>query len=194
MCRQRSWDVEHLFDGAGLFFYFLGEVPAEAEHFTQQLAEQYETTVEFRKFAETLAEGCGPGCGTEEVIRAGRLRKLHLVRRGGCLQKMTSGKFGFDFGTSSFFRHSSLGISSFCVCPPVGVLRNPRKRFFRRKTCRLLHYLISFRPELVDVSEHCPVQNLQSFAKLAPLGLVKTPNAKSQRRSGDVHVTVTVTA
>ncbi len=64
-------DVEHLFDGAGLFFYFLGEVPAEAEHFTQQLAEQYETTVEFRKFAETLAEGCGPGCGTEEAMGQG---------------------------------------------------------------------------------------------------------------------------
>ena len=64
-------DVEHLFDGAGLFFYFLGEVPAEAEQFTQQLAEQYETTVEFRKFAETLAEGCGPGCGTEEAMGQG---------------------------------------------------------------------------------------------------------------------------
>ncbi len=64
-------DVEHLFDGAGLFFYFLGEVPAEAEQFTQHLASQYETTVEFRKFAETLAEGCGPGCGTEEAMGQG---------------------------------------------------------------------------------------------------------------------------
>lgn len=64
-------DVEHLFDGAGLFFYFLGEIPAEAEQFTQQLAQQYETTVEFRKFAETLAEGCGPGCGTEEAMGQG---------------------------------------------------------------------------------------------------------------------------
>jgi hypothetical protein len=64
-------DVEHLFDGAGLFFYFLGEIPAEAERFTSQLAEQYETTVEFRKFAETLAEGCGPGCGTEAAAGQG---------------------------------------------------------------------------------------------------------------------------
>lgn len=64
-------DVEHLFDGAGLFFYFLGEVPAEAEKFTQQLAAQYETTIEFRKFAETLAAGCGPGCGTEEAMGQG---------------------------------------------------------------------------------------------------------------------------
>ncbi len=60
-------DVEHLFDGEGLFFYFLGEVPPEATELTQKLAETYETTVEFRQFAKTLAEGCGPGCGTEEA-------------------------------------------------------------------------------------------------------------------------------
>jgi len=64
-------DVEHLFDGQGLFFYFLGEVPTEAERLTQQLADAYETTVEFRKFAETLAEGCGPGCGTEAAMGQG---------------------------------------------------------------------------------------------------------------------------
>ena len=64
-------DVEHLFDGSGLFFYFLGEPPDEAEQLTKQLAEQYEATVEFRKFAETLAEGCGPGCGTEEAMGQG---------------------------------------------------------------------------------------------------------------------------
>jgi hypothetical protein len=34
---------------------------------TQQLAATYETAVEFRQFAETLAQGCGPGCGTEEA-------------------------------------------------------------------------------------------------------------------------------
>jgi cell fate regulator YaaT (PSP1 superfamily) len=64
-------DVEHLFDGEGLFFYFLGEVPAAADQLTQQLADTYETTVEFRKFAETLSEGCGPGCGTEEAMGQG---------------------------------------------------------------------------------------------------------------------------
>lgn len=64
-------DVEHLFDGQGLFFYFLGDVPPEADRLTQQLADTYETTVEFRKFAETLAEGCGPGCGTEEAMGQG---------------------------------------------------------------------------------------------------------------------------
>lgn len=60
-------DVEHLFDGQGLFFYFLGEVPPAVELFTSRLAEAYETKVQFRKFTETLMEGCGPGCGTEEA-------------------------------------------------------------------------------------------------------------------------------
>jgi cell fate regulator YaaT (PSP1 superfamily) len=60
-------DVEHLFDGEGLFFYFLGEPPREATEMTQQLAATYELAVEFRQFAETLAHGCGPGCGTEEA-------------------------------------------------------------------------------------------------------------------------------
>jgi cell fate regulator YaaT (PSP1 superfamily) len=66
-------DVEHLFDGQGLFFYFLGSVPDEVESLTSQLAEAYETKVQFRKFTETLIQGCGPGCGTEEV-----------KGRGGC--------------------------------------------------------------------------------------------------------------
>lgn len=64
-------DVEHLFDGQGLFFYFLGEAPTTAEHIMRQLAETYETAVEFRKFTEKLAEGCGPGCGTEEAMGQG---------------------------------------------------------------------------------------------------------------------------
>jgi cell fate regulator YaaT (PSP1 superfamily) len=60
-------DVEHLFDGQGLFFYFLGDVPAEVESFTGRLADAYEAKVQFRKFTETLIEGCGPGCGTAEA-------------------------------------------------------------------------------------------------------------------------------
>ena len=60
-------DVEHLFDGEGLFFYFLGEVTSELEAYTGQLAETYEAKVQFRKFTDTLIEGCGPGCGTDEV-------------------------------------------------------------------------------------------------------------------------------
>jgi cell fate regulator YaaT (PSP1 superfamily) len=66
-------DVEHLFDGQGLFFYFLGDVTPQLEAYTSRLAETYEAKVQFRKFTETLIEGCGPGCGTDEV-----------KGRGGC--------------------------------------------------------------------------------------------------------------
>lgn len=64
-------DVEHLFDGQSLYFYFLGEVNPALESLTNQLAEQYEAKVQFRRFAETLVEGCGPGCGTEEAMGMG---------------------------------------------------------------------------------------------------------------------------
>ncbi|MEQ8835311.1 MAG: hypothetical protein RID07_00745, partial [Lacipirellulaceae bacterium] len=64
-------DVEHLFDGQGLFFYFLGNPPPEATDITDQLAATYETSVEFKRFADTLEEGCGPGCGTEEAMGQG---------------------------------------------------------------------------------------------------------------------------
>jgi cell fate regulator YaaT (PSP1 superfamily) len=60
------FDVEHLFDGRSLFFYFLGEVTPEIEAITAELAEVYDAAAEFRKFSETLSVGCGPGCGTEE--------------------------------------------------------------------------------------------------------------------------------
>lgn len=59
-------DVEHLFDGESVFFYFLGEVNPELEALTDELAETYERKVRFKKFAETLAAGCGPDCGTGE--------------------------------------------------------------------------------------------------------------------------------
>ena len=64
-------DVEHLFDGQGLYFYFLGEVSSEVDACTEELAEAYEATVKFRQFTETLLEGCGPGCGTEEAMGQG---------------------------------------------------------------------------------------------------------------------------
>jgi len=60
-------DVEHLFDGRTLLFYFLGEVTPELAALTEELAEIYESQVQFRKFTETLTEGCGPGCGTEQA-------------------------------------------------------------------------------------------------------------------------------
>lgn len=60
-------DVEHLFDGRSLFFYFLGDMPPELEAVTTELAEVYDAAVQFRKFAETVVEGCGPGCGTADA-------------------------------------------------------------------------------------------------------------------------------
>ena len=59
-------DVEHLFDGGSLYFYFLGAEDPRLAEVTAELAEAYETKVNFRRFAERLATGCGPGCGTAE--------------------------------------------------------------------------------------------------------------------------------
>ena len=64
-------DVEHLFDGRSLYFYFLGEVTPEIEAITCELANTYDTAVQFHKFAETLTHGCGPACGTEEAAGSG---------------------------------------------------------------------------------------------------------------------------
>ncbi|MEE2826333.1 MAG: PSP1 C-terminal domain-containing protein [Planctomycetota bacterium] len=59
-------DVEHLFDGESIFFYFLGEVPAQVHDITARLGDLYEQKVKFRKFRDTLRDGCGPGCGTSQ--------------------------------------------------------------------------------------------------------------------------------
>ena len=59
-------DVEHLFDGESLFFYFLGETDSRIEALTEELAEAYDRKVKFKKFAESLSQGCGPTCGTVE--------------------------------------------------------------------------------------------------------------------------------
>lgn len=80
-------DVEHLFDGQSLYFYFLGEVTPELELLTQELASAYETKVEFQKFAETLTQGCGPGCGTDEAAGQG-------CSTGGCGSCAVSGACG----------------------------------------------------------------------------------------------------
>jgi hypothetical protein len=59
-------DVEHLFDGQSLYFYFLGDGGPELDALTAELAETYEAKAQLQKFAETLVTGCGPNCGTEE--------------------------------------------------------------------------------------------------------------------------------
>lgn len=60
-------DVELLFDGHSLFFYFLGEITPEIERITAELAELYEAKVKFRRFTEAVTNGCGPACGTEDA-------------------------------------------------------------------------------------------------------------------------------
>ena len=64
-------DVEHLFDGRSLYFYFLGETTSELDAITSELAETYDAEVQFRRFAQTLTEGCGPDCGTESAQGGG---------------------------------------------------------------------------------------------------------------------------
>ncbi|MGE3410592.1 MAG: PSP1 C-terminal domain-containing protein [Pirellulales bacterium] len=60
-------DVEHLFDGESLYFYFLGDAPPELAGLTAELASLYEAQVQFRRFSEAVETGCGPGCGTDEA-------------------------------------------------------------------------------------------------------------------------------
>ncbi len=64
-------DVEHLFDGRTLVFYFLGDVPPQVEQLKDELAEVYEAQAQFRTFADALTQGCGPDCGTESAAGHG---------------------------------------------------------------------------------------------------------------------------
>ena len=69
LLRERSLpgtliDVEQLFDGESLYFYFLGPVEPQTQAMIAELAETYDRKVGFRTFAKALAEGCGPDCGT----------------------------------------------------------------------------------------------------------------------------------
>ena len=81
-------DVEHLFDGHTLIFYFLGNVDQKVEQMTDELAEVYEAKVQFRAFRQyghyrlrtRLWHGGRPGrrlrqlfhrlCGGERVFNA----------------------------------------------------------------------------------------------------------------------------
>ncbi len=59
-------DVEHLFDGESVYFYFLGNVDPRVDLLTEELAMTYDRKVKFKQFATALAQGCGPECGTKE--------------------------------------------------------------------------------------------------------------------------------
>lgn len=80
-------DVDPLFDGQRVYFYFLGAVPEEIEQVTDDLAELYESKVEFRKFAETLTNGCGPDCGTEEAAGGGCVTCVTCAVSSACQTK-----------------------------------------------------------------------------------------------------------
>ncbi len=58
-------DVEQLFDGRTLVFYFMGPSSGELDALTAELAECYDAQAQVRSFADLLEHGCGPGCGTE---------------------------------------------------------------------------------------------------------------------------------
>lgn len=60
-------DLELLFDGQTLVFYFVGEINAQIERITAELAEVFEAKVQFRRFTTAVLEGCGPDCGTGEA-------------------------------------------------------------------------------------------------------------------------------
>ena len=59
-------DAELLLDGSSIYFYYLGEPTAELEALTASLAETYDARAQLRRFADTMEQGCGPLCGTEE--------------------------------------------------------------------------------------------------------------------------------
>lgn len=64
-------DVEPLFDGKSLYFYFLGEPSPEVAAYTAELAETYDAVAQLRKFGEVLTAGCGPDCGQGDAGQCG---------------------------------------------------------------------------------------------------------------------------
>ncbi len=64
-------DVELLFDGEAIYFYFLGELPASDSQIVEQLAELHEAEVRIGDFAKAMEVGCGPNCGTDQAAGCG---------------------------------------------------------------------------------------------------------------------------
>ncbi|MBS0210553.1 MAG: hypothetical protein JSS27_16535 [Planctomycetes bacterium] len=64
-------DVEHLFDGQSLVFYFLGDVDPRVEALTTELASAYDAQAQYSAFVDAATTGCGPGCGTDEAAGCG---------------------------------------------------------------------------------------------------------------------------
>lgn len=70
-------DVETLFDGGAIYFYFLGDAPAASAALEQELGKQYAAQIRLTDFANLLEHGCGPACGTEAGAGCG-------ASAGGC--------------------------------------------------------------------------------------------------------------
>lgn len=70
-CRSLLIDVEHLFDGKSIYFYFLEPPSPAVEPLLHSLAEAYESEARIRDFTHAVEVGCGPGCGTEEAAGCG---------------------------------------------------------------------------------------------------------------------------
>ena len=77
-------DVEHLFDGQSLYFYFLGQLTPQLEILVDAMAERYEANVRFRDFAAAVETGCGPGCGTDAAAGCGEGGCETCSLAGGC--------------------------------------------------------------------------------------------------------------
>ena len=54
-----------------VFTFFLGEVSPQIEILTRELAEAYESKVQFRQFTDAVERGCGPDCGTDAAAGCG---------------------------------------------------------------------------------------------------------------------------
>ncbi len=64
-------DVEPMFDGKTLYFYFLGDLPAALQATIDEMAHAYESKAKIGAFAAAVEHGCGPDCGTEEAEGCG---------------------------------------------------------------------------------------------------------------------------
>lgn len=77
-------EVEHLFDGQSLYFYFLGTPSTEVEQLTHELAMAYDARAQIGKFADALTTGCGPDCGTERASGCGSHGCSSCAATSGC--------------------------------------------------------------------------------------------------------------
>lgn len=64
-------DVEPLFDGQSLYFYFLGPTDPHVAELVDALAASYDAEVKFGDFVRAVEAGCGPACGTDAATGCG---------------------------------------------------------------------------------------------------------------------------